>query len=59
MFMSGKVADVFPVMVAANKAVRSQIANKMVTRSVFAEILFNLSPTKNVNKILELTSFVI
>ncbi|KAK3871843.1 hypothetical protein Pcinc_009301 [Petrolisthes cinctipes] len=47
------VVDVFPVVVAANKAVRSQAAKKMVTRSVFSEILFNLSPTKNITESLK------
>ncbi|XP_042226024.1 EKC/KEOPS complex subunit Tprkb-like isoform X2 [Homarus americanus] len=42
------VVDTFQVIVAANKAVRSLAAKKMVTRSVFAEIIFNLSPTKNI-----------
>ncbi|KAG7166777.1 EKC/KEOPS complex subunit TPRKB-like [Homarus americanus] len=47
------VVDTFQVIVAANKAVRSLAAKKMVTRSVFAEIIFNLSPTKNVNIVLD------
>lgn len=38
------------VCVAANKAVVSQKYNTMVTRTVFAEILFNLSLTKNISQ---------
>lgn len=42
------IVDAFQVLVATNKAVRSLSAKKMTTRSVFAEIIFNLSATKNI-----------
>ncbi|KAK7086477.1 hypothetical protein SK128_016010 [Halocaridina rubra] len=49
------LVDAFQVLVAANKAVRSLNAKKMTTRSVFAEIIYNLSTTKKISD--SLTSF--
>lgn len=44
------ILDPFQVAVAANRAVVSEKLNTMVTRTVFAEILYNLSLTKNISK---------
>ncbi|KAG6458319.1 EKC/KEOPS complex subunit Tprkb [Manduca sexta] len=44
------ILDPFQVAVAANKAVVSGKYNSMVTRTVFAEILYNLSLTKNISQ---------
>jgi hypothetical protein len=44
-----KVPDVFPVLLAANKAVHLSEKSKTKTRNIYSEILFNLSPTNNVS----------
>ncbi|XP_022836166.1 EKC/KEOPS complex subunit Tprkb-like [Spodoptera litura] len=44
------IIDPFQVAVAANKAVLSEKHNTMVTRTVFSEILYNLSITKNITQ---------
>lgn len=44
------ILDPFQVAVAANKAVVAEKMNAMVTRTVFAEILYNLSITKHITQ---------
>lgn len=44
------ILDPFQVAVAANRAVVAEKAGNMVTRTVFAEILYNLSLTKNITQ---------
>ncbi|XP_075973113.1 EKC/KEOPS complex subunit TPRKB-like [Anticarsia gemmatalis] len=44
------ILDPFQVAVAANRAVVAEKLNTMVTRTVFAEILYNLSLTKNITQ---------
>lgn len=41
------ICDPFQVVVAANKAV---VAEKLTTRNVYSEILYNLSPSKNITQ---------
>lgn len=41
------IVDPFQVIVAANKALVAAKHEKLVTRTIYSEILFNLSPSKN------------
>lgn len=44
------VAHPFQVIVAANKAASSQVFGSMVTKSIYTELLFNLSISKNISQ---------
>lgn len=44
------IVDPFQVAVAANKAILDEKRDAMVTRSVYSEILYNLSATKNISQ---------
>ncbi|XP_071961341.1 EKC/KEOPS complex subunit TPRKB-like [Antedon mediterranea] len=51
------VADPFQVLVATNKAIYNQKNGKLKTRSVNSEILYNISPSKNIGESFKLFSF--
>jgi len=46
------IIDPFQLVVAANKAAISAAANKLVTKTVYTELLFNLSTSKNISQAL-------
>lgn len=49
------ILDPFQIAVAANKAVLAEKRKKLITRTLYSEVLFNLSISKNVTK--SLTQF--
>ena len=44
-----QVLDMFQVVVACSKAIRSQSSGKLTTKNVYSEIIYNLSPNKKVS----------
>lgn len=45
-----QIVNYFQVLVAANRAVHLNRTKKMLTKNVHSEILFSLSPSKNVTR---------
>ena len=41
------IPDILQIFVAANKASLSNFTNEKVTKTIYTEVLFNLSPTKS------------
>ena len=52
-----QIRDPFQVLVAANRAIHLNRNNKMMTKNVHSEILFCLSPTKNVSSEIKQRSY--
>lgn len=44
------IIDLFPICIAANKALLARSHGKLVTKSIYTEILFNLSISKNISQ---------
>ncbi|KAL5014404.1 hypothetical protein ScPMuIL_008674 [Solemya velum] len=47
------IIDPFQVLVSANKAIHSQRNNRLITKTVHTEIIYGLSPSKNIYKLTE------
>lgn len=47
------IYDPFQVAVAANKATLSSSRGKMTTKTLYTEVLFNISPSKNISQSLQ------
>lgn len=47
------VPDVLAVLLACNKAVHLSVCGKLKTRSVYSEVVFNLSPTRDITESLK------
>lgn len=44
------ILDVFQILISVNKALHNAKVNKLKTKSVYSEIIFNLSPTNKINE---------
>ncbi|RXG52384.1 EKC/KEOPS complex subunit Tprkb [Armadillidium vulgare] len=47
------IADLFQITIAVNKAIRLNLLNKMKTKNVFTEIIYNLSPDRKIAQALK------
>lgn len=52
LFIYLQIADLFQITIAVNKAIRLNLLNKMKTKNVFTEIIYNLSPDRKVSDVL-------
>lgn len=44
------ILDPFQIAVASDKAALARSRNKLITKNIYSEILFNLSPSKHISK---------
>ena len=51
------ITDVFQVVMACQRAVRNQFNKRMSTRTVFSEVIYNLSPSKKISDAFKLFGF--